>query len=93
MRNEFPFSEKRNGENRATRPQSHIRKLREATPESIQNTLKYIDLEAMLFKTTDDQFHVKVVANVQEACALIEAGFEYVTGEYNDGSKIFRKRK
>jgi hypothetical protein len=27
--------------------------------------------------------------NVQEACALIEVGFEYVTGEYNDGGKIF----
>jgi hypothetical protein len=28
-----------------------------------------------------------------EPTCLIEAGFEYVTGEYNDGGKIFRKRK
>jgi hypothetical protein len=28
-----------------------------------------------------------------EAIKLIEAGFDYVTGEYNDGGKLFRKRK
>jgi len=59
----------------------------------IRNTLKYIDLEAILFKTTDDQFFVKVATNVQEACDLVETGFDYVTGEYDDGGKIFRKRK
>ena len=31
--------------------------------------------------------------NVKEATELIELSFEYVTGEYNDCSKIFRKRK
>jgi hypothetical protein len=31
--------------------------------------------------------------NVEKACALVETGFEYVTREYNDGGKIFRKRK
>ncbi len=29
----------------------------------------------------------------KEACELVEAGFEYVTEEYNDGGKIFRKLK
>jgi len=29
----------------------------------------------------------------EEKTALIEAEFEYVTGEYNDGGKLFRKRK
>jgi hypothetical protein len=59
----------------------------------IQNTLKHIDLETSMFGTTDDQFVVKVATNVQEACKFTEVGFEYVTGEYNDGGKIFRKRK
>jgi hypothetical protein len=59
----------------------------------IENTLKYIALEATIFKTANDQFTVRVASNTQEACELIEAGFEYVTGEYNDGGKIFRKRK
>ncbi len=30
---------------------------------------------------------------MKEACALVDAGFEYVTGEYTDGGKIFRKPK
>jgi len=35
----------------------------------------------------------RVASDVKEATALIEAGFEYVTGDYSDGGKIFRKRK
>jgi len=35
----------------------------------------------------------KVVHNTEESCKLVEVGFEYVTGEYVDGGKIFRKRK
>jgi hypothetical protein len=46
-----------------------------------------------LFKGWDDNFITKIAHNVREACALIETGFDYVTGEYNDGGKIFRKRK
>ncbi|MGQ9625181.1 MAG: hypothetical protein ACUVT9_07435 [Candidatus Bathycorpusculaceae bacterium] len=61
--------------------------------KSIQNTLEYIDLDVNLFGTTDDQYIVKVAANIQESCNRIEASFEYVTGEYTDGGKIFRKRK
>ena len=30
---------------------------------------------------------------MDEACEMVKAGFEYITGEYNDGGKIFRKRK
>jgi len=59
----------------------------------IQKTLKYIDLEAAIFTTVDDQWTVRVANDVTEACTLTEAGFEYITGEYNDGGKIFRKRK
>jgi integrase len=59
----------------------------------IQNTLKYIDLETSLYGATEDQFTVKVAANTEEASKLAEVGFEYVTGEYSDGGKIFRKRK
>ncbi len=36
---------------------------------------------------------MRVTHNVGETCALVEAGFEYVTGEYMDGGKIFRERK
>jgi hypothetical protein len=40
-----------------------------------------------------DEFNVRVTANTEKACSLIESGFDYVTGEYIDGGKIFRKRK
>ena len=54
----------------------------------------YIQYEKALFGTpVDDEFIVKVATNVQEACKMIEVGFEYVTGAYNHDGKIFRKRK
>jgi hypothetical protein len=59
----------------------------------IDNTLKYIHLEAMLFNDVQDEYIVKVANDTKESCALIEVGFEYVTGEFNDGGKIFRKLK
>jgi hypothetical protein len=31
--------------------------------------------------------------NVKEAAELVELGFEYVTGEYDDGGKLFKKKK
>jgi hypothetical protein len=61
--------------------------------KNIQNTEIYVHLEAALFTTKNDQFHVTVAKNVEEACKLVEIGFEYVTGDYADGGKIFRKRK
>ena len=45
-----------------------------------------------LFKEWNDNFITRVAHNVQEACALVETGFEFITGDYNDGGKIFRKR-
>ena len=60
----------------------------------IDNTLVYINLENAIFKTPeDDEFTARVAHNVKEACDLIEVGFQYVTGGYKDGGKIFRKRK
>jgi len=61
--------------------------------KNIQNTLIYIDLEAKMFTNSNEGFTTRVAQNTGEACSLIESGFEYVTGEYGDGGKIFRKRK
>ena len=59
---------------------------------SIMNTMKYIHLAEVLFK--DDQKYISRVAkNAKDVCLLVDAGFEYVTGEYDDGGKIFRKPK
>lgn len=46
----------------------------------------------MLFKD-DEKYVSKVATNVKEACILVDAGFQYVTGDYNDGGKIYRKPK
>jgi hypothetical protein len=62
--------------------------------KSIQNTMIYIQYEKALFETSvNDEFTFKVATNIKEACELAEVGFEYLTGEYNNGGKIFRKRK
>ena len=61
--------------------------------KNIQNTMIYINLEQAIFKTENDEFHVKVAKNIDEACKLIEVGFNYVTGDYSEGGKIFRKRR
>ena len=57
----------------------------------LRNTLIYINLEKALFQNADEEFYVKVAQNLDEACKLLEVGFEYVTDI--NGAKLFRKRK
>ena len=60
----------------------------------LENTRLYIQLEKSLFKDLPNyQFITRLDFNTQQACDLIDVGFEYITGEYNDGGKIFRKHK
>lgn len=62
--------------------------------KEIDNTLVYISLDKKLFQNIpDDSFITRIAHDAQQACELIETGFEYVTGEYSDGGKIFRRRK
>ena len=56
----------------------------------IENTLKYIQLAKELFK--DQVEYISKIAKTEgEACALIDAGFDFVC-DFN-GNKLFRKRK
>jgi hypothetical protein len=55
--------------------------------KSIKNTIVYIQL----VNFEGDDYVAKVTKSIEEACQLVEAGFEYVTEI--DGVKIFRKRK
>jgi integrase len=59
----------------------------------IDSTMIYINLETAVFTSKNDQFYASVATNPEQAVKLIEAGFDYVTGEYDDGGKLFRKRK
>ncbi|MGD6852424.1 MAG: tyrosine-type recombinase/integrase [Candidatus Bathyarchaeia archaeon] len=54
---------------------------------SIRNTLVY----TQLIDFRDDDYVARVAHSEQEACQLIESGFEFVC-DFN-GNKIFRKRK
>lgn len=67
----------------------HVKKL--LGHKNIENTLQYINTEQAVFQTRNDEFHVKVAETLDEACKLLEVGFEYVTEI--DGKKLFRKRK
>ena len=60
--------------------------------KNIRNTMRYIHLAQLLFKD-EQEYLTKVAHNVNEACALIEDGWKYQTGEYEDGGKIFAKPK
>ena len=58
--------------------------------KNIKNTFLYVQLEEALFQGEVDCIS-KVAKTEKDICALIEAGFEYVT-EF-EGARIFRKRK
>jgi integrase len=57
------------------------------------NTEIYVHLEKTFFQDQDQGYISKIAHGVQEAARLVEVGFEYVTGEYEDGGKLFRKRR
>jgi len=59
--------------------------------KSVKSTELYIHLERMAFRQTDEEFHVKAVKSMEEACKLVEVGFEFV--DKIDGWHIYRKRK
>jgi integrase len=62
--------------------------------KDIENTQLYIQLDKQLFQNIhDDKFISRVAHNTAECCELIDVGFEYQTGTFDDGGKIFRKRK
>lgn len=59
----------------------------------VQSTMVYINLDQGYFNQASDGFIVRIAHDVNEACEFVEAGFDYVTGDYIDGGKVFRKRK
>jgi integrase len=58
--------------------------------KSILNTQIYVNLEQAIFEIAED-YEVKIAETLDDACKLLEVGFEYVTDM--DGKKMFRKRK
>jgi hypothetical protein len=61
-----------------------------ARNKNIKNTLLYVQLAEELFR--DQQEYISKVAKTEvDACALMDAGFDYVCDF--DNAKIFRKKK
>jgi len=58
---------------------------------SLTNTQIYVNMEQMIFNSTPSDYIVKVASTIEEACKLLEVGFEFVTDI--GGQKLFRKRK
>jgi integrase len=58
---------------------------------SYTNTQIYVNMEQMIFNSAPSDYIVKVASTVEEACKLLEVGFEFVTDI--GGQKLFRKRK
>jgi len=56
----------------------------------IETTLIYTQL---LKINEEEEYTCKVAVDIEQTKELIEAGFEYITGEYINGGKLFRKRK
>jgi hypothetical protein len=56
-----------------------------------RTTLSTVQLRAR--QDQDDQNIYKVAKTAQDPVHLLELGFEYVTGEYDDGGKLFKKKK
>jgi integrase len=72
-----------------THDPDHVKRL--LGHRNLQSTEIYINMEQAVFSESDQEFHVKLAKTIDEACKLLEVGFEFVTDM--DGAKLFRKRK
>jgi NaMN:DMB phosphoribosyltransferase len=58
---------------------------------NINNTLVYIQIAEAVYSQETNDFICKIASTVEDAKALIEAGYEYVC-DFN-ADKLFRKRQ
>jgi hypothetical protein len=72
-----------------THDPDHVKRL--LGHRSLQSTEIYINMEQAVFNENDQQYHVKLAKTIDEACKLLEVGFEFVCDM--EGAKLFRKRK
>ena len=58
---------------------------------NIETTQRYVELYEELYDSRQKETICEIALNVQEAKKLLEQGFKFETGEYNDGGKLFYK--
>ena len=56
---------------------AHVRRM--LGHKSILNTQMYVNMEKAFFPESSEDYTAKVASSVEEACRLLEVGFEYVT--------------
>jgi hypothetical protein len=56
-------------------------------------TQRYVELYEELYESRSKEISCEIALNIQEAKKLMEQGFKYETGEYDDGGKLFYKYK
>ena len=61
--------------------------------KSIMTTQRYVELYEELYESRPRETICEIALNVKEAKKLMEQGFKFETGEYNDGGKLFYKYK
>ena len=71
-----------------TKSLEHVRRV--LGQKSILNTQLYVHLEQAIFEANND-YEIKTAETLDQACKLLEVGFEYVTEM--EGKKVFRKLK
>jgi integrase len=59
--------------------------------KSLLTTQRYVELYEELYENRSRETICEIALNVNEAKKLIEQGFKYETGEYDDGGKLFKK--
>jgi len=59
--------------------------------KNIKSTLRYVQLEGVLYQRENEDFICKVASTIEEAKTLIEAGFQFIC-DFN-GAKLFKRRK
>jgi integrase len=65
--------------------------MRHLRHKKLETTMHYI--RGMALSNEPEDYICRIATDVKQASELIEKGFTYVTGEYKDGGKLFRKRK
>ena len=68
----------------------HVKKI--LGHRNIMNTQTYVELYTEIYGDLKPENYIcEIAQDTKEAKKLIEHGFEYVTGDYDDGGKLFRK--
>ena len=74
-----------------TKSMQHVKRI--LGHRSIMTTQRYVELYEEIYSNKPVEYICEIATNAQETKKLIDQGFSYETGEYDDGGKLFRKAR